>query len=181
MSKRGNGEGSIFQRKEDKKWVASITLDDGKRKVFYGKRKKEVTEKLIKARSEQQQGTLITAAEQTLAQFLTDWLEHTQKESVRARTYERYEEIIRLHIIPVLGRHPLQKLAAQHLQAFYTKKRKEGLSPTTVATFHSVLHKALDCAVKWNLVQRNVSELVTPPRREHFEVQPLDSEQTSKL
>jgi integrase len=181
MAKRGNGEGSIFQRKEDKKWTASITLENGKRKVFYGKTKKEVTEKLIKARSEQQQGMLITAPEQTVAQFLTDWLENTQKESVRARTYERYEEIIRLHIIPVLGRHQLQKLAAQHLQAFYTKKRKEGLSSTTVASFHNVLHKALDCAVKWNLVPRNVCELVSPPHRERFEVQPLTAEQAHKL
>jgi hypothetical protein len=85
---------------------------------------KEVTEKLIKARSEQQQGMLITASEQTLAHFLTDWLENTQKESIRARTYERYEEFVRLHIVPVLGRHQLQKLTTQHLQAFYTKKRR---------------------------------------------------------
>ncbi len=40
MGKRGNGEGSIYQRKKDGKWVASITLDNGKRKVFYGKTKK---------------------------------------------------------------------------------------------------------------------------------------------
>lgn len=181
MAKRGNGEGSIFQRKEDKKWVASITLENGKRKVFYGMTKKEVTEKLIKARSEQQQGMLITEPEQTVAQFLTHWLENTQKESVRPRTYERYEEIIRLHIVPVLGRHQLQKLTAQHLQAFYIKKRKEGLSPTTITVFHGVLHKALDCAMKWNLVSRNVSELVSPPRRERFEVQPLTAEQAHKL
>ncbi len=181
MTKRGNGEGSVFQRKEDKKWVASITLEDGKRKVFYGKTKKEVTEKLIKARSEQQQGTLVTAPEQTVAQFLSDWLENTQKDNVRSRTYERYEEIIRLHITPVLGRHQLQKLTAQHLQALYRNKRKEGLSPTTITIFHSILHNALDCAVKWNIVSRNICELVSPPRREHFEVQPLTVEQVHKL
>lgn len=181
MTKRGNREGSIFQRKEDKKWVASITLDNGKRKVFYGKTKKEVTEKLIKARSEQQQGMLITAPEQTLAQFLADWLETTQKESIRARTYERYEEIVRLHVVPILGHHQLQKLTAQHLQTFYTRKRQEGLSATTIASFHNVLHKALDRAVKWSLVPRNVCELVTPPRRERFEVQTLTVEQTRQL
>jgi len=177
MGKRANSEGSIYRRKSDGKWVASITLDDGKRKVFYGKTQKEVKDTLAKARSEQEQGTLITAPEQTVAQFLNDWLENTQKESVRARTYERYEEIIQLHIVPVLGRHQLQKLTAQHLQAFYTRKRKEGLSPTTITVFHSVLHKALDCAVKWSLVPRNVCELVSPPRRARFEVQTLTAEQ----
>jgi integrase len=181
MTKRGNGEGSVFQRKADKKWVASITLDDGTRKVFYGNTKKEATEKLIKARSEQQQGMLIVTPDQTVTQFLNDWLENTQKDTVRSRTYERYEEIIRLHIVPVLERLQLQKLTAQHVQAFYGKKRKEGLSPTTITIFHSILHKALDCAVKWNIVSRNVCELVSPPRREHFEVQPLTVEQVHKL
>jgi len=181
MGKRANSEGSIYRRKSDGKWVASITLDDGKRKVFYGKTKKEVTEKLIKARSEQQQGTLVAAPQQTLAQFLHDWLENTQKNSIRARTYERYEEIIRLHIVPVLGRHQLHNVTAQHLQAFYAKKSKEGLSSTTIASFHNVLHKALECAVKWSLVPRNVCELASPPRRERFEVQPLTAEQAQKL
>ena len=181
MGKRANSEGSIYRRKSDGKWVASITLDDGKRKVFYGKTKKEVTEKLIKARSEQQQGILVTAPQQTLAQFLHDWLENTQKNSIRARTYERYEEIIRLHIVPVLGRHQLHNVTAQHLQAFYAKKSKEGLSSTTIASFHNVLHKALECAVKWSLVPRNVCELASPPRRERFEVQPLTAEQAQKL
>jgi hypothetical protein len=58
MGKRANSEGSIYRRKSDGKWVASITLDDGKRKVFYGKTQKEVKDKLAKARSEQEQGTL---------------------------------------------------------------------------------------------------------------------------
>ena len=118
---------------------------------------------------------------QTLAQFLTDWLENSQKQSVRPRTYERYEELVRLHIVPVLGRYELQKLSAQHLQAFYAKKSEEGLSATTINHFHNVLHKALDTAVKWNLVARNVCDLVSPPRRKRFEVHPLTLGQVHKL
>src|SRR5229473_3303821 len=152
MGKRGNGEGSIYQRKSDGKWVGSVTLDNRKRKVFYGKTRKEVQDKLIVALREQQQGALVATSKQTLAQFLTDWLENTQKHSVRPRSYERYEEIVRLHIAPVLGHYELQKLSVQHLQAFYAKKLNEGFSSTTVAQCHMVLHKALDTAVKWNLV-----------------------------
>jgi len=48
-------------------------------KVFYGKTRKEVQEKLNQALYEQRQGTLITAPKQTLTHFLTDWLENTQK------------------------------------------------------------------------------------------------------
>ncbi len=181
MGKRGNGEGSIYFRKSDEKWVGSITLENRKRKVFYGKTRKEVQEKLKVVLRDQQQGTLITAPKQTLAQFLFEWLENSQKQSVRPRTYERYEELVRLHIVPALGRHDLQKLSAQHLQAFYAKKAEEGLSATTINHFHNVLHKALDTAVKWNLVARNVCDLVSPPHRKQFEVHPLTVEQVQKL
>jgi integrase len=181
MGKRGNGEGSIYFRTSDEKWVGSITLENRKRRVFYGKTRKEVQEKLKVALREQQQGTLVTAPRQTLAQFLTDWLENSQRQSVRPRTYERYEELVRLNIAPALGRYELQKLSAQHLQAFYAKKAEEGLSATTINHFHNVLHKALDTAVKWNLVARNVCDLVSPPRRKRYEVHPLTLEQVHKL
>ena len=51
MGRRGNGEGTIYKRK-DGKWTAQITVGvdeiTGKviRKTFYGKQRKEVAEKL---------------------------------------------------------------------------------------------------------------------------------------
>ncbi len=181
MPKRGNGEGSIYQRKEDGKWVGSVTLDNGQRKVFYGKTRKEVKEKLTRVLHEQQQGTLVTAGPQTVEQFLTDWLENTHKRHVRPRTYERYREAVYLHIIPSLGKHQLQKLTVQHVQRFYTKKEDEGLAPATIIYYHSVLHNALDTAVKRGLVARNICDLASPPHRKRFEIQPLSGEQAQKL
>ena len=178
--RRGNGEGTIYERKNGT-YAATFTIEGGKRKTIYAKTYKEAQEKLRKALYEQQQGILLTTPQQTVAQFLTDWLENTQKQSVRPRTYERYEEIVRLHIIPVLGHHKLQHLSAQHVQAFYTKKSQEGLAALTVRSFHTLLHKALETAMKWNLVPRNVCQAVSPPRRERFEVTPLTLAQIQKL
>src|SRR6266566_6962675 len=118
MAKRGNGEGSIYRR-NDGRWVGEMTIEGRKRKFVYGKTRREVQEKLQATLQEKQQGIVLTGtARQTLEQFLADWLENSQKQSVRARTYERYEEIVRLHVAPALGRYELQKLSAQHLQAF---------------------------------------------------------------
>src|SRR5216683_2188207 len=179
MARRGHGEGSIYLR-SDGRWAASISVEDGKRKTFYGKTRKEVQEQLKTALHQQQQGMLPTAPQQTLKQFLTQWLQD-HKSSIRVRSYERYEELVRLHIIPVLGRHQLQKLTAQQVQAFYTKKLNEGLSPTTVNGLHAVLHKALDDAVRLGILARNVCDAVSPPRRAHFEIQPLSMEQSQQL
>jgi integrase len=105
-----------------------------------------------------------------VSQFLTDWLELTHKHSIRPRTYERYEEAIRLHLIPVLGKYRLQMLSAQHVQAFYVRMTDKGLYPSTVIYYHSVMHNALGTAVKWGLIPRNVCDLVTPPRKARFEI-----------
>lgn len=176
MAKRGHGEGSIYRRKDDR-WTAEISLEGGKSKFLYGKTRKEVQEKLKTALYEQQQGTLVTGPQQKVGHFLIHWLEDVHKQSIRARTYERYEEIVRLHLVPGIGHHQLQKLSPQHLQSFYKKKLEEGLSTTTVISFHNVLHKALQTAVRWNLIARNTCDLVSPPRRKRFEIQPLSMQQ----
>jgi integrase len=181
MAKRGNGEGSIYRR-NDGRWVGEMTIEGRKRKFVYGRTRKEAQEKLQAALQELQQGIMLEGnSKQTLAQFLVDWLENSQKQNVRARTYERYEEIVRLHVVPVIGRHRLQKLSAQHIQAFYTKKLNEGLSASTVGVFHDVLHKALDTAMKWGLVPRNVCDLVSPPHVGGYEIKPLTAEQAHQL
>ena len=180
MARRGHGEGSIYQR-SDGRWAASISLEGGKRKTFYGKTRKAVQEQLKTALHQQQQGILATGPQQKVEQFLQHWLENVHKQSIRSRTYERYEEIVRLHLVPGIGHHQLQKLSPQHLQSFYTQKLEEGLSTTTVISFHNVLHKALETAVRWNLISRNVCDLVSPPRRKRFEIQPLSVEQVQQL
>jgi integrase len=179
MARRGHGEGSIYQRK-DGRWVANIMLENRKRKYIYGKTRKEVQEKLKVALRELEQGTLVTGPQQTVAQYLHEWL-MVHKQVIRPRSYERYEAIIRLHLVPKLGKLPLQKLTGQHLQRLYTEKLESGLSSTTVSAIHSMLHTALDDAIKLDILTRNVCESVSPPRKVHKEMKPLHPEQVRQL
>jgi integrase len=71
-------------------------------------------------------------------------------------------------------------LSAQHVQAFYVRMTDKGLYPSTVV-YHSILHNALGKAVKWELVPRNVCDLVTPPRKARFEIQPFTPEQVQSF
>src|SRR5579883_1915933 len=180
MAKRGHGEGSIYRRK-DGRWTAEISLEGRKSKFLYGKTRKEVQEKLKIALYEQQQGLLVSGPQQKIGQFLTHWLEDVHRQSIRPRTYERYEEIVRLHLVPGIGHHQIQKLSPQHLQSFYKKKLEEGLAATTVISFHNLLHKGLGAAVRWNLIARNPCDLVSPPRKKRFEIQPLSVQQMRRF
>jgi integrase len=88
---------------------------------------------------------------------------------------------VRLHVVPILGKITLVKLTPQHLQRLYAARLEAGASPTTVHHLHAALHKALDQAVRWNLLSRNVADLVDPPRDEHFEIATLSPDQACRF
>ncbi len=116
-----------------------------------------------------------------MSDFLITWLSDTVKNSVRIRTHERYRELVTLHIILVLGTTKLQKLAPQQLQMFYNQKLEEGYAPQTVKHMHRVLHKALNDALCWDLVARNVCNSVKAPRVSKKEMQILSGDQAQQF
>jgi integrase len=182
--RRGHNEGSIYQR-ADGKWCAAISVGyaDGKpkRKVIYGKTRKEVAEKLKVALRDQQQGLPVAVERQTVGQFLDRWLTDTIAPNRRPKTYRSYEQMTRCHIAPALGHIQLAKLEPQQVQALLKRKQDEGLSPRTVAYTRAVLRQALNQALKWGLVARNVATLVEPPKVERFEIKPLAPTDANRL
>jgi len=178
--RRGHGEGSIYQRK-DGRYAAAVTLENRKRKYFYGETRREVQEKLKVALHEQQQGTLVTSPQQSLKQFLEQWVEQVCEPTLRITTYVQYRSVVHHHLIPAFGHISLQKLTPEMIQAFYRKKLDEGKKPGTVGFIHAVLRRALGDAVRWGLVMRNVAKLVTIPHVERREAQVLTAEQAKKL
>jgi integrase len=180
MPKRGNGEGSVYQRKSDGKWVTSITLDNGRRKVLYSDTQQEAIKKLKKASQQQEQGTLTVGPQYTVAQYLDYWLS-VYKQKIRPRSYERYEQIIRLHLVPTIGKLKLDKLSPQHVQLLYTKKLEEELSTNTVLVIHGMLHKALKSAMRWGILAQNVCDRVDIPRKTPYEIHPLTVEQAQRF
>jgi integrase len=175
-SKGRHGEGSVYQRK-DGRWVAQFYLETGKKKCLYRKSEKEARAALRKALHELEQGTLATGPQQTLKVYLEHWLEQVQRPTIRLSTYTSYRTVLDKHLIPCLGSIQLQRLAPQHVQAFYANKLQEGLSARRVRVFHALLHTALGNAVKWNLVARNVCDVVIPPVPKRHEIRPLNQEQ----
>jgi len=180
MSKRGNNEGSIYQRKDGRYCgVITVGYQEGilKRKSVYGKTRKEAKDKMAMAQRDFEQGILVFTKSQTVQQFLTQWLEDCIKPTKAQSTYKSYASHVRLYFVPAFGRTPLAKLTAQQVQKFLNEKLKTGLSSRTVQYIRATLHIALNQAVKWDLVQKNVVSMTTAPRVSRFEIQPLTPEQ----
>jgi integrase len=68
------------------------------------------------------------------------------------------------------------QLRPEHIQKHYTDTLKDGLSAGTVRYHHAVLHIALQTAVKWGLVSRNVADAVSPPPARRSEMQIWDED-----
>ena len=171
MKRRGNKEGNIRRWPHDGRWEARYYLPDGSRRSLMGKTRAEVRDKLAKALHDAGKGLPAVDERQTVKQYLITWYE-SMKPQVRISSYRRYGDYIN-HLIPALGHVSLSKLTPQHLQVFCNKKLAEGLSPSTVHAIHSMLHRALKDALQMGLLNRNVSEMLRPPRRSNREMMPL--------
>ena len=107
-------------------------------------------------------------------------MENTHKSKLRLGVYLNYRKHVK-HIVAGLGDTWLQKLTPQQVQSFLTKKLADGLSPKYVREMLGVLRLALNNAVKWGYLSRNVCELVTRPRIPKHEIAPLTLEQARRF
>jgi integrase len=180
MRRRGNGDGSIRVRKNGIP-EGRLTLADGTRQSIYGKTAAEVRKKLDAAKADRDRGVpSLKGKGPTLQSFLTTWLE-MKKGTREYRTWKGYSELVRNHIVPALGNVPLSRLTAQHVQRFYADRLNSGLSTTTVLHIHTLLHGALEHAMRQGLVLYNVADRVEAPQARHVEHIVLTADEAKRL
>jgi len=178
--RRGHGEGGIRQR-ADGRWEASLRLAGGLRRYWYAATRREVQEQLTAALRDRDRGMPLPGGRQTLAQFLESWLDTVGTPTLRPRTLEGYRVLARLHLLPYLGKKELRKLTPQDLQRVYAEKLASGLAPRTVGHCHRFLHRALEDAMRWGLVPRNICDLISPPRVPQMEMRALSPAQCQEF
>src|SRR5215208_8133921 len=179
MGRRGNGEGSIYRRK-DGRWVGQYLIYTPKGPTYrylYGKTRQVVAEMLTKAMAQRDSGLAFETGKLTVVEYMNKWLTESARNRLRPKTYKDYAGLTRVHIVPALGHIKLKNLTPLHVQQFYSAKLDSGLSKRTVEYLHTVLHAALKQAVRWELVPRNVTESVDPLRPEKRERPTLTLEQ----
>jgi integrase len=174
-------------------WAIVIDMHDsenGKRKrkwhSFRGTKRQAQVEcsRLI---SQLKDGLYVEPAKMNVRQFLDYWLDH-MKSQVAPRTHERYGEIALRSIAPLLGNVLLPKLRAVQISAAYCKALAEGrrngtggLAPRTVVHIHRILRQALQQAVDWEMLARNPTDKLKPPKVEHTKMRALDALETAAL
>ena len=190
--RRANGEGNIRKRK-DGRWEGRYTAgydQDGKRiiKNVLGRTQAEVKSKLAVAITESQQLDVSRSGEYTVAEWLRVWFELYAKPSIRPSTAGYYKRGIEQYTVPRIGAIKLNKLTSREIQKLYKdllengrtreqqRKKKPGLSGSTVRGVHTMLHSALDRAVKERLLIRNPADGCVVPKAQHQEMKTLRPE-----
>jgi integrase len=178
--RRVKGEGSVYQRKSDGRWVASVPLGNGKKKIQYFDTRKEAEQAKRKALNELEHQTLVATRDQTLKDYLEYWL-GIQQTVLKVGSYSTYHRFLTLFIIPALGHVKLQKLTSDMFQSLYIQWKKEGVAPNTIRFIHAVIGKALGDAVKSKKLSFNPAKDATPPREEKRGMTVLDLDQAKVL
>jgi integrase len=192
MSKRRNGEASIFPYRNGYAAYAWVTTPDGerKRKWVYGKTHNEVHEKWIKLQTRAKEGRMPTTTP-TLANYLAYWLREVIEPNLAPKTTERYALLTRLYLVPGLGTKRLDRLQVRDIRTWLNRLRttcqccaqgkdaarfssrrrccaigaccNQVLSDRTIKDVRDVLRAALANAVAEELLPRNVAAIVRLP------------------
>jgi len=176
--KRGNNEGSIF-RKKNGSWRAQISLD-GRRLSFTAKTKKECQNWIKKTIGQIDNGLRFSNTQITLEEYLLGWID-SKKSSIRSTTWTHYKLVIDKHIVPQIGQFMIYRLRPHHIQIFYDRMLGENVGAYTVLKIHTVLHGALDRAVRLGALVNNPASLAIPPKEPTREMQIFDEGQISQM
>lgn len=193
--RRANGEGSIRKRK-DGRWEGRYTAgrDPATGKPTYknvlGKTQGEVKEKLKKAITDSQQLDMSRSKSYTVESWIRLWYEVYTESRLREKTKEYYLNYIDNHIIPRIGKIPLEKLTTIQIQKFYNdlqengriqryehvKLKNKGLSARVVRGIHTLLNNCLEQAVTERIILTNPAKGCKLPKLEKKEMKILPQE-----
>ncbi|MCH0560273.1 site-specific integrase [Streptomyces sp. MUM 16J] len=123
---RANGDGTVYQRKDGRWEAAGYVLAPGgtrKRVRVYGPTRKDALAKLTEKIAASNRGIPAVFAQDSLAAYLTYWLENVAVHHLRETTHTRYTACVQQYIIPGLGKKKLAKLTAKDIRTWLNELR----------------------------------------------------------
>ncbi|WP_067509447.1 site-specific integrase [Actinoplanes sp. TFC3] len=146
-----------------------------------GETRDEVVRKLRKLREQLDAGLPPADDRLSVGDFLDRWLLVNLPGSVGPSTLNNYDDTVRLHLRPGLGRKKLTKLTVRECDQLWQAKRAADYSSNSIRIMRTVLSKALGQAEREGLVPRNVAALSAPPRVSAKEGRTLTLDQAQML
>lgn len=164
-----------YQRSSDGRWIGSVPLKGGGRRYVTGTNEEKVKARL---RALENTSTSRRPSGETVATFLTRWLDDEAWTRLRPRTMASYRTVMELHVVPYIGSIRVVSLEAPDVQRMVMAVLKSGRSPQTAKHALKVLRGGLAQAVRWGMVERNVASFVKSPTVTRKPLHPLTLEES---
>ncbi|WP_168223487.1 tyrosine-type recombinase/integrase [Pseudarthrobacter sp. NIBRBAC000502772] len=186
---RGKGEGSVYKRASDGLWCVRIELPPGpggkrRTKVVCRREKKDALEQMDALKAELKKHGNLPTRSLTVERWLRKWIDEIAPKEIRPKSYAAYKSTVDGWLIPLLGRHKIDSLNADHVREMFKhiaatpkSQKLRGVDPKdwpegtvmvgadTAIKCHAVLSSALKTAMREGKATRNVCEMVDPPRK----------------
>lgn len=108
-----------------------------------------------------------------MAQWLTHWLNTIVAPPViTENAYDAYENAVRVHLIPGVGAHRIDRLEPEHLERLYRAMVDAGARPGTAHQAHRTIRAALNEAKRRKHLSENPALLARTPKVTEEEVEP---------
>ena len=121
-------------------------------------------------------------------QWLSNWLENYVQPSAKQRTYTRYKEIVKQHMIPKLGELDLCEITPYVLQCYVTELLKsgnlrtgKGLSANSVNSIITVIQNTLKMAYSFGIVSEYTGDKIKRPRSSEKKVECFSMSEQKKI
>lgn len=184
--------GSIVRR--NGQWCYRFSYDDNgtrRQRSRQGFTTKDLAHRALVAELAKIHQNATVDSTDTVGEYLTAWLDRLSKSgTVKRSTVVARAGHLNRYVIPRIGQIQLNKLRPQHVAALYAdlvnagrihNAKSLGLSAKSVRDIGSTLVKALNDAVKFELLNRNVAKGVEMPRYEKPDITPYDESQVRQL
>jgi integrase len=160
--RRGNNEGSIYQREDRPGWFGSVTTGyktDGKpiRKTISGKSRQEVAKLIAKLTDEvYTNGYTIESAvtERNFEVLCREWFDLYVASTTTTTTEGTRRRMLKNYIFPIFGKFNIQDLDEKKLQRFFNEQVRK-YSSDTVHKIKNLLNNFFKYAVKQHLINEN--------------------------
>ena len=181
MAKRRPSGDGMVRRRENGRWEGRIVVGHkrGGEPIYhsvYAKTQKELLDKLHREIERYDGVELTEDSLMTLGTWLDRWLDEYAANAVRHSTLKNYRFMAN-HVKRELGDKQVSSVTVEDVQQMYHRLIGRGLSATTVRHVHSMLHLAMDAAVRSHLTAQNPADLAVPPRAERGEMRIFTEQQ----
>jgi len=153
-SRRGNNEGSIRERKDRGNWEAQISVG-GKRVTKTFETRTAALKWVRDMQNQVEAGLTSDGSRLTIVEGLDKWLENG-KDSWQPKTYARYSEVVRLHILPyVKPRQKVLDFRPEHVDIILNAAKEKKLGARTQKYTLSTLHKFFAYLIARRIITNN--------------------------